>query len=158
MSRTKPEDLSKLQVVCSLFSKTVGNDLYFAQQIKESIEASLSTEESSLFQPFIFRAKELVSKLESNPAETGIELVEADSEQAPFSMLDLRVNLLDALKQICRFDKGVVVLTGLKEAICPRGRRWSKTRKIEYEEAICYARAFCQRRSRASSKLSLVIL
>jgi len=158
MSRTKPEDLSKLQVVCSLFSKTVGNDLYFAQQIKESIEASLSEEESSLFQPFISRAKELVSKLESNPAATAIELVEAESEQAPFSMLDLRVNLLDALKQICRFDKGVVVLTGLREAICPRGRRWSKTRQIEYEEAICYARTFCQKRSRASSKLSLVIL
>ena len=158
MSRTKPEDLSKLQVVCSLFSKTVGNDLYFAQQIKESIEASLSEEESSLFQPFISRAKELVSKLESNPAATAIELVEAESEQAPFSMLDLRVNLLDALKQICRFDKGVVVLTGLREAICPRGRRWSKTRQIEDEEAICYARTFCQKRSRASSKLSLVIL
>ena len=47
MSRTKPEDLSKLQVVCSLFSKTVGNDLFFAQQIKESIEASLSTEDQT---------------------------------------------------------------------------------------------------------------
>lgn len=157
MSDFKSEDLSKLQVVCSLFSKTVCNDLYFAQQIKESIEASLPREESALTQPFICRARELVAKLESDPPETGVELVEAESDRAPFSMLDLRANLLEALKRICRFDTGVVVLTGLKEAICPRGKRWSKSRKKEYEEAISYARTFCQKRSRTSSKLSLVI-
>lgn len=157
MSERKSEDFSKLQIVCSLFSKTVCNDLYFAQQIKESIEASLPSEQSALSHPFICRAKELVAKLESDPPDTGVELVEAESDRAPFSMLDLRVNLLEALKQICRFDTGVVVLTGLKEAICPRGKRWSKSRKKEYEEAISYARAFCQKRSRTSSKLSLVI-
>ncbi len=158
MSHANPEDLSKLQIVCYLFSKTVSNDLYFAQQIKESIEASLPDGQSSLFQPFIYRAKELVAKLEQDPSPTGVELVEVESEQFPFTMLDLRVNLLDALKRICRFDSGLVVLTGLKEAICPKGKRWSKSRKREYEEAINYARSFCQKRSRASSKLSLVIL
>lgn len=157
MSEGKSENLSKLQVVCSLFSKTVCNDLYFAQQIKESIEASLPREQSSLTQAFICRAKELVANLESDPPETGLELVEADSDQAPFSMLNLRLNLLEALKRICRFDTGVVVLTGLKEAICPKGKRWSKSRKKEYEEAISYARDFCQKRSRESSRLSLVI-
>lgn len=157
MSDSKSEDLSKLQIVCSLFSKTVCNDLYFAQQIKESIEASLPSDQSALSHPFICRAKELVEKLESDSSETGIELVEAEGDRAPFSMLDLRANLLDALKRICRFDSGVVVLTGLKEAICPTGKRWSKSRKKEYEEAISYARAFCQKRSRPSSNLSLVI-
>lgn len=157
MSESKSEDLSKLQVVCSLFSKTVCNDLYFAQQIKESIEASLPNEQSSLTQAFIFRAKELVAKLESDPPQTGVELVEVESDRTPYSMLDLRVNLLEALKRICRFDTGVVVLTGLKEAICPKGKRWSKSRMKEYEEAISYARDFCQKRTRESSNLSLVI-
>ena len=72
-------------------------------------------------------------------------------------MLDLRANLLEALKRTCRFDTGLVVLTGLKDAICPKGKRWSKSRKQEYEDAIAFAREFCQQRSRPSSTLSLII-
>lgn len=157
MKAPSAEDLSKLQVICSLFSKTVSNDLYFAQQIKESIEASLPSDQSELTESFLLRAKELVEKLESAPAETGLELVEAVPNNAPFSMLDLRANLLEALKRICRFDTGLVVLTGLKEAICPKGKRWSQRRKRDYEDAISFAREFCQKRSRPASRLSLVI-
>ncbi len=155
-SRTA-EDLSKLQVVCSLFSNTVSNDLYYAQQIKESIEASLPGEQSKQAKPFLCRAKELVEKLEREPPKTGVELVEALPPSEAFSMLELRANLLDALKGVCRFDTGLVVLTGLKEAICPRGRRWTQRRKKDYEDAICFARDFCHKRSRPTSRLSLVI-
>ena len=151
------EDLSKLQVVCSLFSKTVCDDLYFAQQIKESIEASLPAEQAGQTQPFIYRAKELVAQIETEAEIAAVEVVEADNPGTPFSMLDLRANLLDALKRTCRFDTGLVVLTGLKEAICPRGKRWTKRRKQEYEDAIAFAREFCQQRSRPSSTLSLII-
>ncbi len=157
MSASNVEDLSKLQVICSLFAKTVCGDLYFAQQIKESIEASLPTAETHQTEHFINRAKELVGKIEEEPNETGVELVEAETPQAPFSMLDLRANLLEALKRICRFESGLVVLTGLKDAICPQGKRWTKTRKKEYEDAVAFARTFCQQRSRPSSKLSLII-
>jgi len=157
MKAPKAEDLSKLQVVCSLFSKTVSDDLYYAMQIKESIEASLPHDQSKLAEPFLLRARELVEKFENDPSETGLELVAAVPRNAPFSMLDLRANLLEALKRICRFDTGLVVLTGLKEAICPRGKRWSQRRKRDYEEAISFAREFCQKRSRPASSLSLVI-
>lgn len=157
MNDKRGRDLSKLQIVCSLFSKTVSNDLYFAQQIKESIEASLPPDQTKLTEPFIYRAKELVAKLEDSPLETALEIVEAESSNTSFSMLDLRANLLDALKRICRFDSGLVVLTGLKEAICPPGRRWSKNKKQDYEEAISFAREFCHKRSRPTSTLSLVI-
>ncbi len=157
MSNKKPEDFSKLQVVCSLFSKTVSNDLYFAKQIKESIEASLPLSDTNLAEPFIYRAKELVAKLEKDSDLSGVELVEAESIERPFSMLNLRADLLVALKRICRFDSGLVVLTGLKEAICPKGKRWSPRRKRDYEDAIAFARLFCQKRSRPSSKLSLII-
>lgn len=157
MKRKAAKDFSKLQVICSLFSKTISDDLYFAQQIKESIEASLPEEQAGLAEPFIYRAKELVDRIESDSERAAIEVVEAESLDSPFSMLDLRANLLEALKRTCRFETGLVVLTGLKEAICPRGRRWTQRRKQEYEEAIAFAREFCQQRSRPSSTLSLII-
>lgn len=157
MSGTTAEDISKLQVVCSLFSKIISDDLYFAQQIKESIEASLPEDQADQTQPFIQRAQELVAKIETDASDTGIEVVEAENPLAPFSMLDLRANLLEALKRTCRYDTGLVVLTGLKDAICPQGKRWSKVRKREYEDAIAFAREFCQQRSCPSSTLSLII-
>ncbi len=158
MSRQAGVDFYKLQIVCSLFSKTVCDDLYFAQQIKESIEASLPQNEADTTHRFVNRAKELVAKLEGDPTHTGIELIEATPNSAPFSMLDLRVNLLIALKRICPFDSGLVILTGLKKAIRPNGKRWSKSRKQDYEEAISFAREFCLKRSRPSSQVSLVIV
>lgn len=157
MKRTQAEEFSKLQVVCSLFSKTISDDLHFAQQIKASIEASLPEDEAGKAEPFIHRAKELVSRFESDYDRAGIEVVEAERSDAPFSLLELRANLLEALKRTCRFESGLVVLTGLKEAICPNGRRWTKRRKEEYEDAISFARKFCKERSRPSSTLSLII-
>lgn len=157
MNTPHPEEISKLQVVCSLFPKTVQGDLYLARQIKDSIEASFPEKASVSPEPFIFRAQELVSKLERDRHSAGIELVPAQMPAGPFSMLEFRANLLSALKRICRFESGLVVLTGLKEAICPKGCRWSPTRKRDYEEAIRFARDFCSQRSRPSSKLSLII-
>ena len=93
--RTKTaEDLSKLQVICSLFSKTICDDLYFAQQIKESIEASLPKDQSDQTQAFILRAQELVANIEAEGANTSIEMVEAENPLTPFSMLDLRASSL----------------------------------------------------------------
>jgi hypothetical protein len=157
MSPLNPEEIPKLQIVCSLFPQTVQGDLYLAHQIKESIEASFPEKASVSPEPFISRAQELVSKLERDRPSAGIELVPAQTPSTPFSMLEFRVNLLSALKRICRFESGLVVLTGLKEAICPKGCRWSPTRKRDYEEAIRFARDFCSQRSRPSSKLSLII-
>lgn len=156
MSKYDPEEISKLQVVCSLFPRTVQDDLYLGLQIKDSIEASFPEKSAISPESFISRAQELVSKLENDRPSAGIELVPAQLLQAPFSMLEFRENLLSALKRICKFESGLVVLTGLKEAICPKGCRWSPTRKRDYEDAIRFARDFCSQRSRPSSKLSLI--
>tara|TARA_B110000037_G_scaffold196299_1_gene233385 strand:+ start:1070 stop:1546 length:477 start_codon:yes stop_codon:yes gene_type:complete len=158
MKNVLQEELTKLQVVCSLFSETVGDDLYYAQQIKETIEASLPKGLNRLSEPFIKRAKELVDKIEGTRSTRGFGFVDANASDSPFSLLEMRVHLLDVLKATCRFDSGLIVITGLKEAICPEGTRWSQSRKLEYQEAIAFARRFCQERSRPSARLSLIIL
>lgn len=158
MKPSRQEELSKLQIVCSLFSKTVGDDLYYAQQIKETIEASLSENDNRLNETFVQRAKELVEKIEGDSTESGFGLVDAEQDNSPFSLLTLRSQLLTALKATYRFSSGLVVITGLKRAICPDGARWTQKRKREYEEAVAFARNFTQDRSRPSAKLSLIIL
>ena len=148
------EELNKLQIVCALFDSIVNGDLYYARQIKESIEAALPEGEQGS-SAFVARANELSQRMDKPGAR--LELVPATEETSPFSLLALRAKLLAAAKATCLQTTGIVVLTGLKEAICPVGRRWTERRKREYEDAIAFARAFFQQRSRPSSKVSLVI-
>ncbi len=49
-----------------------------------------------------------------------------------FSELALRARLLAAIKRTCRFEKPLLVLTGLKEAICPTGKRWTTRRAAKW--------------------------
>ncbi len=150
-------ELSKLQIVASLFVGEIGDDLYFARQIKESIEAALPTEQRESIEAFVAHAEQLSARIEGAPGATVVSLVNAREEHG-FSLLTLRVRLLAALKRSCRFERPLVVLTGLKEAICPDGARWNSRRKREYAEVISFARDFCHSRTRPSSTLSLVIL
>lgn len=147
-------ELNKLQIVCALFESTVGEDVYYARQIMESIEAALPESERD-GGAFVAKARELSQRAERPGAN--LELVAATEDASPFSLLVLRSKLLDAAKATCRQRTGIVVLTGLKDAICPAGRRWTQRRKREYEDAIAFARAFFQQRTRPSSKVSLVI-
>jgi len=157
MTQSTADDLSKLQVICSLFTNVVEGDLYYANQIKDSIETALPEEERNSAQAFLSMAKELLQSIDAADGPDRFRIVQAEESNASYSLLHLRSQLLEALKSICRFDTGLVVLTGLKDAICPKGKRWTQKRKQEYEETIAYARAFCSSRSRPSSQLNLVI-
>lgn len=155
MDPSKGQNYSKLQVICSLFASSIGDDLYFAHQIKESIEAALPESERHSAAAFVQLAERL-AKSTAAPENAGIGLVSVQEGQG-FSLLSFRARLIAALKRTCRFERPLVVLDGLKEAICPRGKRWTPRHKLEYDEAIEYARTLCQQRTRPSSKLSLVI-
>lgn len=150
------KDFSKLQIICALFADDIGDDLYFARQIKESIEATLPKENRDHPAAFLAAAQTLAEQTARHPERAIVDLVPAPEAQG-FSELALRARLLDAIKRTCRFEKPLLVLTGLKEAICPAGKRWTARRAAEYQNAIAYARDFCQSRTRPSSHLNLII-
>ncbi len=149
-------DFSKLQIICALFADDIGDDLYFARQIKESIEATLPPEQLESPEAFLAAAQKLVEQTARNPDRAIIDLIAAPDAQG-YSELALRARLLEAIKRTCRFEHPLLILTGLKEAICPTGKRWTSRRAAEYQSAIAYARDFCQSRTRPSSHLNLII-
>lgn len=149
-------DFSKLQLICALFADQIGGDLYFARQIKESIEATLPADDIDNPSAFLFAAKTLAAKTAAHPEASLIDLVQAPSADT-YSQLALRARLLEALKRGCRFERPILILAGLKEAICPAGKRWTTRRKTEYQEAVAYVREFCQSRTRPSSELNIII-
>ncbi|MDQ8202499.1 hypothetical protein [Pelagicoccus sp. SDUM812003] len=148
-------DYSKIQIICALFADSIGDDLYYARQIKESIEATLPDRQDDPA-AFLAAAQRLADQMADDPDAFAIGLIPARDPEG-FSILTLRAQLLEALKKTCRFRRPLLVLTGLKEAICPKGKRWTARRKQEYQDAIDFARAFCHSRARPSSHLNLVI-
>jgi len=150
------KDFSKLHIICALFADSIGDDLYFARQIKESIEATLPQGDLESPTAFLKAAQTLVEQTTRQPDKAIIDLITVPEAQG-YSELALRARLLEALKRTCRFERPLLVLTGLKEAICPVGKRWTAKRKAEYQASIAYAREFCQSRTRPSSHLNLII-
>ncbi|MDQ8185907.1 hypothetical protein [Pelagicoccus sp. SDUM812002] len=150
------KNFSKLQIICALFADDIGDDLYFARQIKESIEATLPEEKRDHPESFLAAAQTLLDQTARDPDRAIIDLISVPEAQG-FSELALRARLLEGIKRTCRFEKPLLVLTGLKEAICPTGKRWTARRAAAYQEAIAYARDFCQSRTRPSSHLNLII-
>ncbi|MBC2605973.1 hypothetical protein [Pelagicoccus albus] len=150
------QDFSKLQIICALFADNISSDLYFARQIKESIEAALPETQKDSPAAFLEAAKMLAERSARNPEQSVIDLVIVPDDQG-YSELALRARLLEALKRTCRFERPMLILTGLKEAICPKGKRWTARRKLEYQNAVAYCRAFCKTRVRPSSSLNLII-
>lgn len=156
MKPSSHTDFSKLQIICALFADDISDDLYFARQIKESIEATLPAAERESAIAFLAAAKTLVEQTARDPDRAIIDLISAPDAQG-YSELALRARLLEAIKRTCRFENPLLILTGLKEAICPKGKRWTASRSAEYQSAIAYARDFCRSRSRPSSSLNLII-
>lgn len=156
MKPARHKTFSELQIICALFAESIGDDLYLAQQIKDSITAALPPDQRESPTAFLAAAQHLAEQSYRHPKQAIIDLIAAPEAQG-YSELALRARLLEALKRTCRFDHTLLVLTGLKEAICPAGRRWTSRRNTEYQNAIAYARAFCQSRTRPSSHLNLVI-
>lgn len=156
MKQRAHKDLSKLQIICVIFADDICGDLYFASQIKESIEASLAPEKRDCPESFLVAAKKLAESNLRSDGQAVIDLVAAPEAQG-YSELALRARLLEAMKRTCRFEQPLLIIIGLKEAICPAGKRWTAKRKAEYQSAVAYARAFCLSRSRPSSRLNLII-
>jgi len=150
-------DLAKLQLVCALFPKIVADDLFLARQIAESIEAAAGAPGAVSSEAFIESAWRLAEKLDQGASLAQIGLVRAADPGKPLSLLELRARLLEAVKATCRHSRPLVVLTGLRAAVCPDGRRWTRRRTREYEEIVAYCRQFLISRSRPSSRISLLI-
>lgn len=156
-ARKPISELSKLQLICSLFNRLIGDDLYYAKQIQESIDAALPQDLPNRQAAFLDHVQSLAQRMVGPETDTALGIVDLDPARQPFSLLALRFQLLEAIKRTCRYEQAVVILNGLKEAICPKGRRWTRKRMAEYEDAITFARRFCSDRSLPSHRISIVI-
>ena len=162
------EELRRLHFINALFSRVTGRDLYLAQQIKEAITFSLAelrtqTKAHPEFAQkydaaFTAAAATLLGKFYEHDERTGFFHWDAALTPAAATPLFARAELMAGLKRLTPYNESTLLVTNLRPALLPPGRRATPRRQRDYEEALGFVRALAAARTRRRAELHLLFL
>lgn len=161
-------DLRRLHFINALFAHATGQNLYLAEQIKAAIALSLSDLESQLAAhpesaetydaAFNAAAAELLARLFARQPRHGFFHWDASLTLAAATPLFTRAEIMAGLRQLAPFREATLLVTNLRPALIPPGRRATPRRVREYEEALAFIRDLAAARSVRGSNLQLLFL
>ncbi|MBM3874142.1 MAG: hypothetical protein FJ382_10495 [Verrucomicrobia bacterium] len=162
-------ELRRLQLVNSLFASLTGNDLYLAQQIKEAIRFRLAdlAEEAAkgdardalaYDQAFNAAAADLLARLFRDRPRHGFYHWDASLGVAASTPLFTRAEIIQGLRHLAGFRESTLLITNLRAALIPPGRRTTPRRQRDYEDSLAFIRELAATRVARSSSLHLLLL
>lgn len=152
------EDLAKLHFVQNLFGQATGEDPYLIQNIKEAIELSLK-EEESLDESIDTFAEVAMRLFRDQPfLDASYGFFHLDLSKRGFDPLFIREELVAGFKKVSGFDNCLILVTGLRRAICPDGRRFTQRLRAKYDDAIAYIDEMALKWRTENSDLSILYL
>jgi hypothetical protein len=168
MSPLPRAELRRLHLINALFAHATGDDLYLAEQIKSAITFSLAelarqTAEHPEFAAkydaaFNAAAADLLARLFKHFPRRGFFHWDASLTPASATPLFARAELMVGLRQLAPFRESMLLVTNLRPAVVPAGRRSTPRRQREYEEALAFVRALAAARTVRGSELNLLFL
>jgi hypothetical protein len=161
-------ELRRLHFINALFAHATGQDLYLAEQIKAAIALSLSDLEEQLAADpgsaekydaaFNAAAAELLARLFTRQPRHGFFHWDASLTLAAATPLFTRAEIMTGLRQLSPFRDATLLVTNLRPALIPPGRRATPRRMRDYEEALGFIRDLAAARSVRGSNLQLLFL
>lgn len=168
MPSSSRDDLRRLHLVNALFAHATGDDLYLARQIKEAIAFSLAElAQQTAAHPelaakydsaFNAAAADLLARLFRHFPRRGFFHWDASLTPASATPLFARAELMAGLRQLVPFRESTLLVTNLRPALLPPGRRRTARREREYEEALAFVRALAAARTVRGAELNLLFL
>ncbi len=149
-------DLSILHLLNAVFAPLTGQDLYLAEQMKAGIDSALAGEtegdRDSKFASAIDRLRDVLG------VPSGDGFFHWDARNAPASpgSLFARQEVVDGLKRLAPCANATLLVTNLRSALCPKGRRWTSRRRGEYDEAVQFISSLAAARKRRTSNLTVL--
>ena len=169
MPALPPTDLRRLHFINALFARLTGHDLYLARQIQEAITFSLAELEDQMRThpefaekydtAFTAAAATLLGQFfaEEEPGH-GIFHWDASRTVTSATPLFARAELMAGLKQLAPFPESTLLVTNLRPALLPAGRRATPRRQRDYETALAYIRDLAAARTVRGAGLHLLFL
>ena len=168
MSSSSRDELRRLHLVNALFAHATGDDLYLAQQIKGAITFSLAElarqtaahpELAAQYDAaFNAAAADLLARLFRHFPRRGFFHWDASLTPASATPLFARAELMAGLRQLAPFRESTLLVTNLRPALLPPGRRRTPRRQRDYEDALAFVRALAAARTVRGSELNLLFL
>jgi hypothetical protein len=161
-------DLRRLHFINALFGHATGHDLYLAEQIKGAITFSLAElaaqtaahpEYAAKFDAeFNAAAALLVAKLFTHLPRRGFFHWDAALTPAAATPLFARAELMTGLRHLAPYHDATLLVTNLRPAVIPVGRRATPRRRREYEDALAFIQDLTAARTTRSANLQLLFL
>jgi hypothetical protein len=162
------DDLRRLHFINALFAHATGQDLYLAEQIKSAIALSLADLEAQIAEhpefahrydaAFNAAAAELLARLFARQPRHGFFHWDASLTLAAATPLFTRAEIMTGLRHLAPFREATLLVTNLRPALIPPGRRATTRRQRDYEEALAFIRDLAAARTLRSSNLQLLFL
>jgi hypothetical protein len=162
------QDLRRLHFINALFAHATGQDLYLADQIKSAIALSLADFESQLAAhpefatrydaAFNAAAAELLARLFGGLPRHGFYHWDAALTLAAATPLFTRAEIMQGLRRLAGYREATLLVTNLRPALIPPGRRATARRQREYDEALAFIRDLAAARTVRGANLHLLFL
>jgi len=161
-------DLRRLHFIDALFAHVTGHDLYLANQIKSAIAFTLADLEAQIAADpakaasydaaFNAAAAELLAKQFAHLPKHGFFHWDASLTLAAATPLFTRAEIMTGLRHLARYREATLLVTNLRPALIPPGRRATPRRQRDYDEALAFIRALAAARTARSANLQLLFL
>ncbi len=79
-------------------------------------------------------------------------------ERHGYDPLFIRAHLIKELKRIAGYPEALLLITGLRQALCPPGKYWTRKRAQRYREAISYIENLALQYKTPATRLSLLFV
>jgi hypothetical protein len=168
MPRPNRDELKRLHFVNALFARVTGDNLFLAQQIVQAIAFSLKELEEQTKRAalpvrefdadFYAAAAKLLEKFCSEGERRGFYHWDAANTRHAATPLFARAELMAGLKELVPFAESTLLVTNLRPALLPPGRRMTARRKQEYDDALDFIRELAAKRTRRHARLQLLFL
>jgi hypothetical protein len=162
------DDLRRLHFIDALFAHLTGHDLYLANQIKGAIAFSLAELQAQTAahpelaqkydDAFNAAAAELLARLFSDFPRHGFFHWDASLTLAAATPLFTRAEIMAGLRHLAPYRESTLLVTNLRPALLPPGRRATPRRKRDYAEALAFIQDLAAARTARSANLQLLFL
>ena len=167
-ARRSRDELRRLHFINALFASVTGRDLYLAEQIKAAIAFSLAELEARMQDDpaqadrynlaFNAAAVRLLAASFAHLPRHGFFHWDATRTVTAATPLFARAELMAGLKRLAPHRESTLLVTNLRPALLPAGRRLTARRRADYVEALTYIRELAAARTRPGGELQLLFL
>ena len=152
------ENMARLHCLQALFPHWTGNDRFFLNQIKESIEARLADEDiENTFENFSHQARSLRQQTPEIIAASHA-FISLDYSNRTWEPLFARQEIINQLKSHAGSEHIFLLIRGLRRALFPNAQYRTRARDLAYAEATRFVDELAREWSTRSSNVHLLYI